>query len=221
MDVALKEAFGAEKCASVEADKGLLSPEALTQFVVDHPDHIVFSSHTGRFPLPRLPDCAVLPIVFIRHPIDRVRSVYAFERQQQISNPGADAAKTMSFKEYVAWRLGYDRLFRDFQVFRCNPETRDATFAKALAFLGTLPFVGLVERYDASIERLNRLLADTFPGIALKIYHANKLQDIERLRQRLDAIEAELGEAAFQQLVDSNRGDLRLFRQVRKSYLEP
>lgn len=191
----------------------------MTQFIAEHPDHIVFSSHTGRFPLPQLPDCAVLPIIFIRHPIDRVRSVYLFERQQQISNPGADAAKAMSFSDYVVWRLGYDRLFRDFQVFRCNPEPRGATLRKALAFLETLPFVGLVERYAASIERLNRLLAETFPGAVLRVHHANKLQDEkQKLRSRLEAIEAELGEAAFQQLVENNRADLGLFRRVRRAY---
>jgi len=41
----------------------------------------------------------------LRHPIERIRSVYDFERKQRGRTPGSRAAKSKSFRDYVAWRM--------------------------------------------------------------------------------------------------------------------
>jgi len=40
------------------------------------------SSHTAQLPVPIHPDIAFFPIVFVRHPLDRIASAYSFERKQ-------------------------------------------------------------------------------------------------------------------------------------------
>ena len=50
-------------------------------------------------PLPEREKLDIIPCFFLRHPIERVRSVYDFERRQQSDTPGAVHAKKLCFKD--------------------------------------------------------------------------------------------------------------------------
>ncbi len=51
------------------------------------------SSHHMCYPFPNLPETKIIPAYFFRHPIERIRSVYNFERKQKSGTPGAINAK--------------------------------------------------------------------------------------------------------------------------------
>lgn len=73
----------------------------------------VLSSHTALLPVPKLPNTTIYPIIFIRHPIDRIRSIYEFERKQIAETEGAIKAKELDLAGYIEWRLsrkGIERL---------------------------------------------------------------------------------------------------------------
>lgn len=221
VDDALKEAFGGS-WANVEADKGLLAPDQLADFIRGRPDVGAFSSHTAMFPVPAIEACEIFPIVFLRHPIDRIHSVYEFERKQGAETEGAAAARTMSFADYVAWRLDRpgDYQCRNFHVARLSAvRPRKATLETALALLDQLPFVGLVEHFDKSIALLNRALGGTFPGVVLRPRHANRSRaGSTSVGERLERIRLDLSPALFTRLRDVNRPDLTLFGLMRERF---
>jgi hypothetical protein len=64
------------------------------------------SSHWITFPLPEPDHIDIHLVLFFRDPIERIRSVYNFERRQQPADtPGAKKAKELGFVEYVEWRM--------------------------------------------------------------------------------------------------------------------
>jgi hypothetical protein len=58
----------------------------MEEFILDHPHGAAFSSHQVVPPLPAR-QLQVLPIVFLRHPIDRAYSAYLFEVQKETPAP--------------------------------------------------------------------------------------------------------------------------------------
>src|SRR4029079_906891 len=50
------------------------TPNAAREFLVANPQIAALSSHTLPLPPPDIPDAEILPILFIRHPLDRLKS---------------------------------------------------------------------------------------------------------------------------------------------------
>src|SRR5207249_3356148 len=79
------------------------------------------SSHQAAPPAPTIRGREVFTSILIRDPIARIRSIYEFERGQQISTPGALKAKELDFKGYVDWRLKTSpAMLCNFQVHFCS-----------------------------------------------------------------------------------------------------
>ncbi len=99
---------------------GMENHIAVADWICAHPEAAAFSSHTAQFPLPEIADLRIVPIVFLRHPLDRIRSAYAFEKKQVSDNYGAKLAKQTDFSGYIRTRLDnpHDLQCRNFQTFR-------------------------------------------------------------------------------------------------------
>ena len=54
----------------------------LTPYLQEHQSLQAISSHTICFPAPSHRDWSVFPVVFLRHPLDRILSMYHYEKQQ-------------------------------------------------------------------------------------------------------------------------------------------
>lgn len=215
VDRALREAFG-DGWLEVEGEGGgALKSEDLAKWLIERPSARAVSSHTAHFPVPEIPETAIFPIIFVRHPIDRVRSVYAFERKQNAQTRGAQQAKALSLRDYVAWRIGPDGdwAISDFQsrrLARAVPGTGSDS-DRAIAALGALPFVGVVERFAESMARFEALISQANGRVSFNLHRANVTQDQDTsIEERCEALRAELGDALFQQLMDCNRGDMAL-----------
>lgn len=210
---------------TLEANGPWLKPERLAQHLVARPWVSVFSSHTTELPVPEIPGLQIVPVLFVRHPIDRIRSIYDFERRQQVDNEGANAAKQYSFAGYVGWRLDRPRDFalEDFQTRVLARAGRGATLLeRALDAVVRLPFVGLVEDYPASVDKLQRVLEPHFPRIRLKVVHANATRkDAENLTDRLAVTRQRLGDPLYERLVDANCADLALWESIAQQYGVP
>ena len=196
--------------------------EAVTEYLQQHPEIVVLSSHTALLPLPVLPNTTIYPIIFIRHPIDRIRSIYEFERKQNAETEGARVAKQTDITGYIQWRLNRkgDRSIRNFQTYRLAfavPEVNEdgkklSEEKRALKALKTLPFVGVVEQFDSSLARLQDWLKPAFPDIEFKPTKANVTQREEvTLEERLEAFKAEIGTELYDELTEMNKDDLRIY----------
>lgn len=196
----------------------------IAEYLEQHPGIIVLSSHNALLPPPVLPDTMVYPVLFIRHPIDRIRSIYEFERQQIANTEGARMAKETDMVGYIKWRLNRkgDRSIRNFQSCRLALAVPEMEGGKklgererAMKAIETLPFVGVVERFDESLVRLQEWLQPVFPHIDFKPTKANVTQKAEMtLEKRLEALKAEIGERVYGEVVEVNEVDLEVYKYL-------
>jgi hypothetical protein len=228
VDAILKRNFG-ERWAELEFDTPQHKANVgdLTRWLLDHPHIAALSSHTALLPLPRVEGLLVLPIVFVRHPIERLHSAYGFERKQKADTVGARLAKAHDFATYLRTRLATrgDGSFRNFQANRLALAVEgDSTPAgdRALRAVEELPFVGLVEAFDASMQRFAELASSHFPEF--KHFSARENVTAEHGKspeEKLAVIRKEMGEELYKELQIVNHDDLQLFAAVCRKYGHP
>jgi len=56
----------------------------LSEVITSHKTAVAFSSHTARLPVPKMPEVSVEPIVFVRHPLLRLKSIYAWLKKTNL-----------------------------------------------------------------------------------------------------------------------------------------
>lgn len=206
----------------------LLNSRDLCLFVRDHPDLCAVSSHLLRPPTP--PELHVLPIVLVRHPLDRAYSVYSQLRRNGGVLPGEQAARRASFAGFVRWCLDYKSLggmvIADYQVIHLsqasfrnehiyNAVATESDLQQATAYLSNDVFFGPVEHFDAVMEGL-QLAAKQ---VDLSIVATSATENVTSgrpadLAERLCVIEAQLGAALCDRYREANELDYRLYEWV-------
>jgi hypothetical protein len=227
VDEMLKANFGARWVTrEFEGGPGVMKTQA-AEWIRSQPEAVAFSSHTSQLPPPHLAGVQVFPIVFVRHPVDRIASAYAFECRQPGNGFGAVLARNTTLAGYIQVRLslGFDRQCRDFHCARLaqmfNPNEGSEP-ERALRAVNALPFVGLVEEYDASIRRLCDWLRPSFPPLTELVVARNVSSDRPgSLAERLEKIRAEIGDALFATLLEVNCADMAVFDAVRSRFGNP
>lgn len=193
----------------------------LGQFIESHPDVCAISSHHVRFPLPKSGDFHPIPIIALRHPIDRARSVYDFERRQESDTPGAQQAKALSFPDYVRWRMSPEAAptIRNFHCSFCSGEfdqtIGEQHYLDSVALLTQTPSLIIVERYDESMILLEHYLENYFPGIDLAYVRQNETPGrVGGLGDRVEAIIRELGPVLGWEFQEKNHWDIKLYNDA-------
>ena len=224
LDAALKENFSEEKGEWVTKEfpgQPAKNREELKQWIIDNPQAKCFSSHTAIFPVPEIEDVKIIPVIFYRNPIDRMASAYSFEKKQGGNGFGPVLARNTGLGGYIETRLslGYDRQCRDFHAHRLatmfgEKQGDEATRAKMA--IEALPFVGLVEKYSESLERLETLLkAEGFEDIKLKPVEKNVSRGVKKtLDEKLAEINEQLGDRVFDMLIAANEIDLNIWENL-------
>lgn len=208
-----------------------IRPAEFGEFIQAHPELAAVSSHQAVLPLPEIEGVALTPVLFLRHPLDRVRSVYDFERRQgQMTGPvskGAEHAARLSFADYLQWRFaaGRNGVVHNFQTVRLihhprfsRQALRDSDFERAWTCLRQLPFFGLVEQFDAGVALLCSVLCRRGIHFGTDYIVRNQSKREEKLNERLDRIRHELGPVVWQELVDRNRHDLHLYELAEREF---
>lgn len=191
---------------------------AVQGWIEETPDAVCFSSHTALLPPPAVPDTRVIPVIFVRHPLDRIASAYSFERKQGDPGFGSTLARHTTLAGYVETRLSLpqDRQCRNFHTARFAdmvPADPVDELTRALRALELLPFVGIVENFEASLQNLQSLLErEGFEGVTLRPVRHNVSRDREiSLEERLDKLAGELGAELYTELTRANADDLRFY----------
>jgi hypothetical protein len=198
----------------------------LAELVQNQPQLRAISSHHMPSNLPDISGVRFVPVYLLRHPLERIRSAYDFERAQKVDTPGSRAAKNKDFRGYVEWRMhgNVSRTIRNYQTLYLagwhgranNGAIAIKYFSDAIDTLRSVPEVGLVERYDESMVMLEESLRDRFPDVDLSYVP----QNVSRSSRR----ELEAGELVAQtlqqlgplqkQVIDENSYDLALYQVV-------
>ena len=196
----------------------------LHQFLNANPKVQAFSSHSI-YHFPQSTDSLHLhSVYFLRHPIERIRSVYNFEKKQpEDASSGAAMAKKMNFKEYVDWRMqdSSPATIRNLQtIFLAGighvGMKRHNIAELAMANLEKTPMHGVVDRYDESMIVLEDYLAPYFPQIDLSYVRRNVTDtdfdtSVEVKSQRLlDELPTDLARA----VQEKNQLDMTLYQKA-------
>ena len=221
LDWSLQRCFG-EGFVDHRDDDAMRKPDDyLPTYLENHTQLRALSSHWLPLPVQETPNITPHVIMLFRHPIERCRSVYNFERTQRGSNsPGNQKARSLSFVDYVKWRLqpGTGPALRNFHTRYCSGDyfgtEIDRLHEQAMSNLESIPLLGLVHRYAGSMVLFEEGLSPAFPDLDLswRVQNASQLAS-STLEDRIEGIAAELGDT-FAALVDANKYDLMLLQHV-------
>ncbi|UTF60038.1 sulfotransferase family 2 domain-containing protein [Gilvimarinus sp. DA14] len=182
---------------------------------------LYFSSHTAYLPPPRFLFTRVLPIIFVRHPLDRVASVYEFESRSAGSDFGSALARKTDFSGYLNARLAVplDRQCRNFHAQKLAfmyGERHGPDIVRAEKAIRCLPFVGVVDRFAESLMVLQSWLKREGvigADVVLEPQWKNATQSRKyELDQRLVSMEEGLAPSTFSRLLEANQDDLQVYQ---------
>nr|WP_254063454.1 hypothetical protein [Rhodanobacter sp. L36] len=230
----LQRAFGDQwDSLETKVPRHAVPSEQFVAFARTHPHLRAISSHGAHMPMPQADDIVFHPILFLRHPVDRVGSVYAFERRQPADarGIGIEVARSEDLAGYVRWRLaeGNGSVIRNFQTIHLSAYgddlrhavVNDNDFERAQATLQSLPFLGLVDRFDESIRRLRIYVRPFVRDFAPEEFAPAANATPERaatLSARIAEIETALGPDLYAHLLEQNRFDLQLYQQAQQLF---
>jgi hypothetical protein len=202
----------------------MLEAAAFRTFLAARPLVRAVSSH---LPLGLLSVPNPAPMVMLRHPIDRARSVFRFLLRDPTQEDHPFACG--SFADYVNWALhtpGKGVAVRNYQVFHLSSarlrvdnvrlESTREDLAEAGARLIGFPAFGLVRQFAASCRLFQASYASRLPQ--LRLYEVRENASADAAGSEADAVAAahkELGESVFASLCDANRLDLALYELAR------
>jgi hypothetical protein len=224
LDDSLRRNFGDTFTDHRDDDAMRRGATYLGPYIDSHPRLRALSSHWITFPLPKLPDVTIHPVLLFRDPLERILSVYRFERRQRGDAPGVRQARQSRFREYVQWRLqdGVGPVIRNFHTRYCSGDYHgndlDAMYARAIEILDSTQLLGLVHRYDESMTLFEYHLRPFFPDLDLsgKAMNTSDETPIAYVEKRQRAL-AELG-PLLDDAVEANGYDLRLFAEVESRF---
>jgi hypothetical protein len=164
-------------------------------------------------------------LVMIRNPLERIRSVYEFEKQQEASTPGAVHAKKFNFRDYVEWRMQphVAPTIRNMHVRYLTKNTLPRSEALsneylevALSSIKDNPYVGVVDLFDKSIG----IWAQRFSEKGIKIDFKYKRQNVSTTKKsqasnKLQQLEEDLGDELFELVVSQNAFDIKIYEFAR------
>jgi hypothetical protein len=225
--------FGASQCGDIEGKNSwdTLSDSDILRYAINNPGLKAISSHHARLPVPNHSDFVFHPLIFLRHPIDRIGSVYSYERKRPASDKslGVRIAHEYDFAGYVKYRLTDGSApIRNFQTVHLSGHYTDMRKAiateedlkMAMETLSQLKFFGIVELFDKSMVKMKRYLSGHFHNFNINYVAANIDADRKNtIEDRLDEIKSSLGQNLYQELLDKNALDLQLFNQAKTLFL--
>jgi len=228
VDWALEKNFSKNHLSMDEKAKNpsdIFTWKQVLSFLNQHNDVKSFSSHIIRFPLPESKNFFFLPLVFIRHPIDRIFSIYSFNkrREDNLSSIAVQICKTKTINEYIEWALNMPQNIpvKNFQTLYLsrenldNPQVCIEDYNLALQRLKNCTVIGVVNRLDESLVVAEETLKQYFPGIDLSAKEQNISPERKgRLEDKLKKCKEQLGENLYNKLLAHNEYDLKLFESA-------
>jgi len=197
----------------------ILSNEVVLNYLHAHPKVKFFSSHQLRLPIPESSHFQFIPSLFIRHPIDRISSIYSFNRRRSdINTVGVAKAKSLSLNDYLKWNFQVkNNVVRNFQVLflsdkRGSTIPNEEDFRVAVNRMKSFPVLGVVDRFDESIVLAQEFLRKYFPKIDMSYVKQNISS--ERSLDLSESIEKEKSKVeknVMNELVEKNQLDLKLY----------
>jgi hypothetical protein len=169
----LKQNFGEDHISfDGPTSASSIDQASLTRIIRESPDARAFSSHQIALPAPDSSDLNILPAVFIRHPLLRIRSVFLHGMRDRPVKPAVDV-----MVDFDAW-FGELAAGHPNQLQICNLQTNVLSrepdqppqgrneggrplydLDNAMKNLAAVELIGRVEHFDQDVARFPSLIA--------------------------------------------------------------
>ena len=231
IDWALKKNFGDNFLDHRDDDLMRRGAAYLGPYLENQKNIRALSTHHLTLPLPDISKVNILQIMMFRHPIERVTSVYSFERKQiEATTPGAIHAQKFNLNDYILWRMRPDvgATIRNFHVLKSLPPkiqrleaytSEDVSSAKR--YLKSIKLLGLVEKFDESMVLFEHVVGRLGRNIDLSYVKQNVNQDYLGLNreERINNLRSQIDDYTFNLLVANNEQDLELYAWVEREFM--
>lgn len=237
IDYSLRASFGERWCPiEGELPWSTINKDEVVRFIKANPSCCAISSHQARIIRNDPSGFKIFPIIFLRHPIDRVGSCYEYERAVNSGYHTSVAAQN-GLKYYIDYCLGSNNEFtataiKNYQTLHLStaldgvPDARkvlpnESSLREAIAYLDKLPAFGIVDEFDASLQLFHDWLVKFFPEIKFEavILNASERRGAT-VSEKIDRLKAEVGEYLYKRIIDNNALDLRLYNFAKKRFIE-
>ena len=203
-------------------DVSVLDPACLSELVADNMAVEAISSHHIRYPKPVLPNTVVFDCCFLRHPLDRLQSVYSYFQRIDADDVLCRLARQEHprtfFKKLIE---GAPHLVSNVQVTMLalgGAFTRpagDSDVEAAADVVGKMAIPGLVEKFDESLVAAEYFLKPAFPRLRLDYLPQNVSRPIETSSgDRQEWLKHSWGSDLYATLMQLNQCDLELCRRA-------
>ena len=203
-------------------DVSVVDQASLAGFVAEHASIQAISSHHLRYPKPVLPNTIVFDCCFLRHPLDRLQSLYSYFQKILVDDPLCRLARQEPprsfFKKLVD---SAPHLISNVQVtmlaqggaFTRPVDTPDVEFAADVVANMAIP--GLVERFDESLVAAEYFLKPAFPRLRLDYLPQNVSRPLGASpTDRQEWLKHSWGPDLYATLENLNQCDLELWRRA-------
>jgi hypothetical protein len=236
LDQTLRANFGKSWASMESSGPGVRVPRAeVLQYVRAHPTAAAISSHTIAMPVLEDPDLHVIAVTLLRHPMERARSIWEYNRRRVDDVPKGRLAKRLGLAEYLELGLepnsAGDPSVGGHQTRWLSRDVPGSTpLDRARTALAGFAVVGVVEEYPESLQRLQRAAGPWFPELKLRVWRVNAKPDSvrdrllqrigreESLQDRLRALRRRIGHDLYGRLERANRDDLILWEEAMATF---
>ena len=209
----------------------VINQDQLSTIIQRHPSAIACSSHQIHLPAPSAVSFRPIPVVFIRNPLLRIRSVFLFSKPatKRVIDDVRPSDPLAGFEEWVTQKLSGDKNLLQISnlqtsmLGRCynllpKAEEREGRveFDLQLAInnLSLVPCLGRVEYFDIDVSSFTETLARLDIPF---VYNRRKAENVSSpdhkntAEEQLQAMEQSLSKEIWQKLHWLNHQDLMLY----------
>ena len=203
-------------------DVSVLDEASLADFVSRNAAIQAISSHHLRYPKPVLPNTVIFDCCFLRHPLDRLQSMYSYFQRIDSDDPLCRLARRESSRSFLKKLMdGATHLVSNVQVtmlalggvFTRPVDTHEVDVAADV--VGKMALPGLVEKFDESLVAAEYFLRPAFPRLRLDYLPQNVSRPLGgNQADRLEWLKHSWGPDLYATLERLNQCDLELWRRA-------
>lgn len=203
--------------------------EQLARVITRKNNAVSFSSHQIQLPVPVSLEFNVLPVVFVRHPLLRILSIYNFKRQTPDGTTTSKAAHEMSYDDWVGHCLSdpheiaqvsnaqtrfLGAAYRQRPLMQKKSNRMEYDLHQAIRNIRNVELLARTEYFNEDVMRFPEILrqhgleftfSKTSPKNATSKNHHKCVDD------RVDEVKRMLSEQNYQKLLAANNQDIYLF----------
>jgi hypothetical protein len=215
-----------------------IDQEQLTRIIDRKKNIIAFSSHQIQLPTPVSPDYTVLPVVFIRHPLLRILSIYRFKRKNDDGTKTSKNAQIMDFDKWIELcfhdaqeithisnaqtrLLGSE--FRQRPLMRRSKDMIEYDLDQAKHNIQSVELLARTEYFNTDVKRFSGILKKyniTFNVVNFDPKNTTNRNHKESQDVRLGEVEQLLSNKNYQRIINANIQDLNLYEYTTKLIYE-